>query len=141
MVSLIGPYWEGILIIMGVNAIAGLGFYITFSTGQMSMCHGAFMGAGAYTSGILSLNTSLPFPIALLTGGVLAGCLGIAICYPTLHLRHFYLAITTYAFGQILIILAILTEPLGGALGISGVPYKTNIYNVYVFLFFIIFCF
>ena len=141
MVSLIGPYWEGILIIMGINAIAGLGFYITFSTGQMSMCHGALMGAGAYTSGLLSINTSLPFPVALLAGGVLAGCIGLAICFPTLHLRHFYLAITTYAFGQILIILAILIEPLGGALGISGVPYKTNIYNVYVFLFLIIFCF
>jgi len=141
MVGLIGPYWEGILIVMGINAIAGLGFYLTFSTGQMSMCHGALMGVGAYTSGLLSINTSLPFSIAILAGGALAGFFGLLICFPTLHLRHFYLAITTYAFGQILIILAILTKSIGGALGISGIPYNTTIYNVYGFLFFLLFCF
>lgn len=141
MVGLIGPYWEGILIVMGINAIAGLGFYLTFTTGQMSLCHGVFMGVGAYTSGLLSIHTSLPFPVVLLAGAVLAGCFGAVISYPTLHLKHFYLAITTYAFGQFMIILTILTKSLGGALGISGVPYKTTLYNVYLFLFFLIFCF
>lgn len=126
---------------MGIQAIAALGFYITFSAGQMSMCHAVFMGIGGYASGLISTNTSLPFAIALLSGAILAAVFGMIVCYPTLHLRHFYLAVATFAWGQILIILAVVTPQIGGALGISGVPLKTSIFNVYLFLAFLVFCF
>lgn len=139
--DLVGPYWEGILIIMGIHAILALGFYITFSTGQMSMCHGAFMGIGAYTSGLLSMNTSLPFTAVLFMGGILAGIIGALISYPCLRLKHFYLAVATYAFGEMLVIIGTIWESIGGATGISGVPYKTNLFNVYLFLLILIYFF
>ena len=139
--DLIGSYWQGVLIMMGINAILALGFYITFSTGQMSMCHGALMGVGAYASGLLSMNTSLPFALVLFLGGILAGIIGAFICYPCLRLKHFYLAIATLGFGEMLVTIGMVWESIGGALGIQGVPFKTDLLNVYLFLFILIYFF
>ena len=141
IVDLIGSYWEGVLIMMGIHAILALGFYITFSTGQMSMCHGALMGVGAYTSGLLSMSSPLPFFLVLLAGGVLAGILGALISYPCLRLKHFYLAIATFGFGEMLITIGNIWTAIGGAMGIQGVPYKTSLFNVYLFLLILIFFF
>lgn len=139
--ELLGSYWEGVLIIMGIHAILALGFYITFSTGQMSMCHGALMGVGAYASGLLSLHTPLPFPVVLFLGGILAGIIGALISYPCLRLKHFYLAIATLGFGEMLVTIGTVWDSIGGALGIQGVPYKTNLFNIYLFLFILIYFF
>jgi branched-chain amino acid transport system permease protein len=131
---LISPYWEQIIVFMGINSILALGFYVTFSTGQMSMCHGGLMGIGAYVSGLLSLHTSLPFYSVLVIASLCSGIAGVLIAYPTLKLRHFYLAIATLGFGQIFVVIATATPALGGALGITNIPYKANIVNVYVTL-------
>jgi branched-chain amino acid transport system permease protein len=139
--DLIGNYWEGVLILMGIHAILALGFFITFSTGQMSMCHGALMGVGAYTSGLLSINTSLPFALVLLLGGILAGIIGAFISYPCLRLKHFYLAIATLGFGEMLVTIGTVWESIGGALGIQGVPYKTSLLNLYFFLLLLVYFF
>jgi branched-chain amino acid transport system permease protein len=139
--SLVGPYWEGVLVNAGINAILGLGFYITFTTGQMSMCHAALMGVGAYTSGLLSIHTPLPFAVVLFLGGIHAGLLGVLISYPCLRLKHFYLAIATLGFGEMLVTIGTIWESIGGALGVQGVPLKTNIYNVYLFLLILIYFF
>ena len=139
--DLIGGYWEGVLIMMGIHAILALGFYITFSTGQMSMCHGALMGVGAYTSGLLSMNSPLPFIVVLFAGGSLAGLLGALISYPCLRLKHFYLAIATFGFGEMLVTIGNIWTGIGGAMGIQGIPYKTSLFNVYLFLLILIFFF
>jgi branched-chain amino acid transport system permease protein len=131
---MISPYLEQLIVFMGINSILALGFYITFSTGQMSMCHGAFMGIGAYVSGFLSLYTSTPFYLILILSGLCSGIAGVLAAYPTLNLRHFYLAIATLGFGQILVVIVIATPALGGALGIANIPYRTSILNVFITL-------
>lgn len=131
---LISPYWEQVIVFIGINSLLALGFYITFSTGQLSMCHGALMGIGAYVSGLLSLHTSLPFYSVLILASASSGIAGVLIAYPTLNLHDFYLAIATLAFGQILVVIATATPALGGALGLINIPFKTTILNVYVTL-------
>lgn len=131
---MISGYWEQIIVFMGINSILALGFYITFSTGQMSMCHGAFMGIGAYTSGFLSLYTQIPFYLNLIISSACAALVGALVSYPTLHLKHFYLAVATLGFGQIMVVIATASPALGGALGLSNIPYKTTILNVYLTL-------
>jgi branched-chain amino acid transport system permease protein len=131
---MISGYWEQNIVFMGINSLLALGFFITFSTGQMSMCHGAFMGVAAYASGLLSLHSSLPFYLNLMVSSICSGIMGVLVSYPTLRLKHFYLAVATLGFGQILVVIATATPALGGALGISNIPYKTTILNVYVTL-------
>ena len=131
---MINPYLEQLIVFIGINSILALGFFITFSTGQMSMCHGAFMGIGAYVSGFLSLHTGIPFYLILILSALCSGTVGVLVAYPTLNLRHFYLAIATLGFGQILVVIATATPALGGALGITNIPYRTTILNVYITL-------
>ncbi len=68
-------------------------------TGQMSLGHAAFLGVGAFASGLVvgryGLSMALGIPAAGLAGGVAALFIGI----PALRLRGLYLAITTIAFG------------------------------------------
>jgi branched-chain amino acid transport system permease protein len=131
---MISGYWEQIIVFMGINSILALGFYITFSTGQMSMCHGALMGIGAYTSGFFSLYAGIPFYLNLIISSLCSALVGLIVSYPTLHLKHFYLAVATLGFGQIMVVIATATPALGGALGLTNIPYKTSILNVYVTL-------
>ncbi|HEV7677259.1 MAG TPA: branched-chain amino acid ABC transporter ATP-binding protein/permease [Candidatus Dormibacteraeota bacterium] len=72
---------------------------LTGYAGQMSLGHAAFLGIGAFASGIMVGRYGLPMaigvPAAALFGGIVALLLGI----PALRLRGLYLAITTIAFG------------------------------------------
>jgi ABC-type branched-subunit amino acid transport system ATPase component/ABC-type branched-subunit amino acid transport system permease subunit len=81
-------------------AIAALALNVLVGyAGQMSLGHAAFMGVGAFTSGVIvgryGLSMAIGVPAAALFGGVVALLLGI----PALRLRGLYLAITTIAFG------------------------------------------
>ena len=81
-------------------AVAALALNVLVGyAGQMSLGHAAFMGVGAFTSGLIvgryGLSMAIGVPAAALFGGVVALLLGI----PALRLRGLYLAITTIAFG------------------------------------------
>lgn len=77
---------------------------------------------------IFSLTKPL-FPLALAIGGA-AGALGALIVgVPSLRLRGDYLAIATFGFSQIIIVLANNLIPVtNGALGIKGIPEYANVY-------------
>jgi branched-chain amino acid transport system permease protein len=69
------------------------------------------------------------FLLALVLGGLLAALAAILIGIPTLRLRGDYLAIATFGFGEIIVVLANNLIPLtNGALGIKGIPEYTNLW-------------
>jgi branched-chain amino acid transport system permease protein len=78
----------------GLNLLTGF-------TGQISLGHGAFMGVGAYTAGILA-NMGWPFYLALPAAGLMAATVGMIFGLPSLRLRGLYLAIATLAAQFIL---------------------------------------
>jgi len=69
------------------------------------------------------------FPLTVALGGI-AGALGaLVVGIPSLRLRGDYLAIATFGFGQIIIVLANNLIPVtNGALGIKGIPEYANVY-------------
>jgi branched-chain amino acid transport system permease protein len=69
-------------------------------TGQISLGHGAFLAAGAFTSGIITGpdRLGLPFFVGLLVAGVVGGVAALLLGFPALRLRGLYLAIATIAF-------------------------------------------
>ena len=88
--------------------------------GQLSAGHAAFVGVGAYTSTVLSIQFGVTPWIGMLAGGVLAGALGAVIGYLGFRfgLRGFYFVLLTVAFAEVCRIVASNTDAVGGALGL-----------------------
>ncbi|MBU0516967.1 MAG: branched-chain amino acid ABC transporter permease [Proteobacteria bacterium] len=70
-------------------------------TGQVSLGHAAFFGAGAFIARHL-WSTGWPFFLAWPAGGLAAVALALAVGYPALRLRGVYFAIGTLALAEIL---------------------------------------
>ena len=125
--GIIDSYYELNLVIIGINIILAVSLnLITGFTGQFSLGHAAFMSMGAYTSAILTAKFNQPFILALLLSGVVASVAGILIGIPTLRLKGDYLAIATLGFGEIVRVIAINTDYIGGAIGFNDIPRYTN---------------
>ena len=74
---------------------------LTGACGQISLGHGAFMGVGAYTAGILAAK-GLPILVTLPAAGAVAALAGMAFGLPSLRLKGIYLAIATLAAQLVL---------------------------------------
>ncbi|WP_379139156.1 branched-chain amino acid ABC transporter permease, partial [Paenibacillus sp. sgz500958] len=125
---------RSMLLLIGVNVMLAVSLnLINGITGQFSIGHAGFMSVGAYTSAILTLDYDVPFVLAIIAGGVLAAICGILIGIPTLRLNGDYLAIATLGFGEIIRIVMLNTEYVGGASGLSGIPAKTTWTVIFLF--------
>ncbi|WP_316897330.1 branched-chain amino acid ABC transporter permease [Pseudodesulfovibrio indicus] len=74
---------------------------LTGVCGQISLGHGAFIGVGAYAAGQCSIH-GVPFPLAILTGGLITAMVGMVFGVPSLRLKGIYLAIATLAAQLVL---------------------------------------
>lgn len=125
---------ETTLILICINIILAVSLnLINGYTGQFSLGHAGFMSIGAYTSAVMTLDFSVPFPLALVVGGLVAALFGFLIGLPTLRLKGDYLAIATLGLGEIIRITLLNTEYVGGASGLSGIPAKTSWGWVFLF--------
>ena len=123
----INPYYSQILILIGINIILALSLNLILGfTGQLALGHAGFMAIGAYSASILSIKAHLPFLLVIIIGGLVAAFIGFLIGLPTLRLKGDYLAITTLGFGEIIRVLIINMDSLGGARGLAGIPQKTT---------------
>lgn len=115
------------IIIIGINIILAISLnLITGITGQFSLGHAAFMSIGAYVSAIATAKLNLPFVVAIILAAIIAGLAGMLIGIPTLRLKGDYLAIATLGFGEIVKIIWLNTEYVGGASGFNDIPQYTN---------------
>src|SRR5436190_8644059 len=73
------------------------------------------------------------FLVLVIGGGCCAGVVGLIVGLPALRLRGDYLAIATLGFAEIIRILIQNSAPLGGALGLTGIPKHTNFAWLYGF--------
>ena len=70
---------------------------LTGLSGQVSLMQLAFVGIGAVVLG--KIGTGLPYPVAVLVAGLVAGVLGCIVALPVIRLRGIYLALSTLAFA------------------------------------------
>jgi branched-chain amino acid transport system permease protein len=129
-------FWQiysNLVLTVGVNALLALSIWLTLSCGLLAMANAAFMGIGAYTASLLTMNLGAPFPVAL-AGGIAAPTLvALLIGGPTLRLSGVYLAMATLGFGEVVRVLILNAESLtGGALGLNGIPQLTQWWHVLV---------
>lgn len=68
--------------------------------GVLPLGHSVFVGIGAYTSTILTLQYGVSPWIGMLVGGVIAAIVGVIIGLPTFRMRGAYFCLCTIAFAE-----------------------------------------
>jgi len=116
---------------LGVNAILALSIYAVVALGQLSLGQAAFMGIGAYVGAVVTVKLGLPFGVALAAAMVAPAVVAAIVGIPTLRLTGVYLAIATIGLGEVLRVVYLNSSYLGGALGFSGIPEKSNGWIIY----------
>jgi branched-chain amino acid transport system permease protein len=125
--GVLNNYYIQIITFAGINIILAVSLnLINGITGQLSLGHAGFMSVGGYVSAVASINLGVPFLLALLLGGIGAAIVGLIIGFPTLRLKGDYLAITTLGFGEIIRVVLINIDAVGGPRGLMGIPKKTT---------------
>ena len=119
-----GSYDLQLLTLAGIYALATLGFQFTFGqAGMLSLAQGAFLGLGAYATGIASANLGLPFLISFPLSIALPVIVAAIVMVPVLRLQSHYFALATLGIAQAVDLTAVNWEDVtGGANGIYGVP-------------------
>src|SRR5213083_3725955 len=88
--------------------------------GQLSAGHAAFLGIGAYTAALLSVEKGITPWLGMFVGGALAAVLGTLIGFLGFRfgLRGFYFVLLTVAFAEICRVAVSNIDALGGPLGL-----------------------
>jgi branched-chain amino acid transport system permease protein len=133
-----GTFWDvysNLVLTVGINALLALSIWLTLSCGLLAMANAAFAGIGAYTASWLTMNTGMPFPVALAAGIAAPTVVALIIGAPTLRLSGVYLAMATLGFGEVVRITILNADSYtGGALGLNGIPQLTQWWHVVVAL-------
>jgi branched-chain amino acid transport system permease protein len=132
------PYIFTIVMYTGINITMAVSLNLVNGfTGQFSMGHAGFMAVGAYFSAYFTwtLSTTQPevwqnndllqqgvFTLALLGGGLVASLAGYIVGLPSLRLKGDYLAIVTLGFGEIIRVILLNMDVVGGARGMPAIP-------------------
>jgi branched-chain amino acid transport system permease protein len=152
--SRLNPYLFQILILIGINTMLAVSLnLINGFTGQFSIGHAGFMAIGGYSSAFLTyyfgaslvqglssivifpwLAKSIVFVTALVLGGGLAALAGLVVGIPSLRLKGDYLAIATLGFGEIIRVIILNVNAVGGARGFADIPGYTNLFWVLFFM-------
>ena len=148
----VNPYVFQVLILIGINIILAVSLNLVNGfTGQFSIGHAGFMAVGAYASAMFSLHAGKPavtamlavhvpesvaqgamLLVALVLGGLLAAIFGWLVGLPSLRLRGDYLAIVTLGFGEIIRVLILNIDAVGGARGLPGIPHWADFFWVFL---------
>jgi branched-chain amino acid transport system permease protein len=132
-------YYAEIINLTGISVILAVSLnLITGFTGQFSIGHAGFMAVGAYSSVFMTvyysqageewltslvgatLAQSLVFLGVIIFGALIAALAGLVVGIPSLRLRGDYLAIVTLGFAEIIRIIILNIDAVGGATGFRG---------------------
>lgn len=102
--------------------------------GVLPLGHATFVGIGAYTSTILSLQYGVSPWIGMLVGAVIACIVGVIIGLPTFKMRGAYFALATIAFAEGIRVMFENIDQLGpfqinGPRGLQIPPLQTGLAN------------
>jgi branched-chain amino acid transport system permease protein len=132
--------YSTLILSLGVNALLALSIYITLSCGLLSLANAAFMGIGAYTAALLTLQHDMPFAVALAGGALMPALVALVIGLPTLRLTGVYLAMATLGFGEVVRVVVLNLDSTGGPLGLNDIPLKTEWWHVALLLCLTLYC-
>jgi len=117
------PYILHLLIVTFIYMVAAVSLRTITISGQFPLAHGAFMGIGAYLSGMASKWMGLPPLISMPLAALATMGIGVLIGYPFSRLRSLYYAIGSLFFGIGVIYIIYAGGTLtGGYGGLTRIP-------------------
>lgn len=139
----LNSYIQAIFISFIVNAIMALSLnFITGLADQFSLGHAGLMAIGAYTSAILNkefFNGDWTLiPVGVLAGALLAALAGYLISLPSFRLKGDYLAIVTLGMAEIVRVVLLNWNHVGGPRGYNGITKFPEFYFAYGFAVFLL---
>ncbi len=118
--------WINLFITIVINMVTAVSLRVIILSGNLSFAHGAFMGVGAYTAGMLALYLDLPLWITIPAGAILAAVVGIITGWPFARLKSVYFSMGTMFMGQAIVLLISSWDLAGGAIGLTRIPSLTS---------------
>jgi branched-subunit amino acid ABC-type transport system permease component len=93
------PVWTAGLVNVVIFSSLAL---LVWTSGQISLCHAAFVAVGAVAMGHLTTGDHLPWLVALVLAGLITVPVGALVAIPALRLSGLYLALATLGFGVLM---------------------------------------
>lgn len=110
-------YLEGVLVLLAINVVFAYGAFLPLAAGQLNLGLAGFAAIGAYCSAYLSTQFAVHPLIAIPLGALLSGVIALVVAVPVLRTRGIYLALATFALGQITKAAILNLAFIGGAAG------------------------
>jgi branched-chain amino acid transport system permease protein len=141
--DMVDPYVFTVIMYAGINITLAVSLnLINGFTGQFSMGHAGFMSVGGYLSAYIFMNlppeyvanpmiSHFAFVGSLICAGLGAALIGYVVGLPSLRLRGDYLAIVTLGFGEIIRVVILNLDVIGGARGLPNIPQLSSFAWVY----------
>lgn len=134
----LNSYIQALVISFMINAIMALSLnFITGVANQFSLGQAGFMALGAYTSAVLTkvffADQWYFIPLTAFAGALVATVAGYLVALPSFKLRGDYLAIVTMGFAEIVRVLFLNWNFVGGPRGYNGVVKWPDFYIAYGF--------
>jgi branched-chain amino acid transport system permease protein len=126
--------YNALILSIGINSLLALSIALTLSCGLLSLANAAFMGIGAYTAATLTMQFQWPFELTLIFSMITPTLVALMIGIPTLRLSGVYLAMATLGFGEVLRVVIMNIEFIGGPMGLNGIPNVTTFWHVFIAL-------
>lgn len=148
----VDDYTGRLLAFIAINVILATSLnLINGFTGQFSIGHAGFMAVGAYASAFFTVeygmsvqnsfaflgdtvSSSIVLLIAIVIGAVVAAIMGLIVGIPSLRLKGDYLAIVTLGFAEIIRIVILNIDAVGGATGYTISKYTANFLWIGIFM-------
>lgn len=117
------PFYMHLAVLVCLNIIFVNGLSLLSRTGQLSFCHAAFMGMGAYASVMATTQWHAPFLLSVALGVAVAAAVAYLLGSVILRLQGVYFVLVTFCFGELFrLILLEGGSYTGGANGIANIP-------------------
>ena len=94
-------YLEGVLVLLAINVILAYAAFLPIVAGQLNLGIAGFVAIGAYSAAYLSNTFGVTPVLAALAGAAGGALIGWIVAFPILRTRGIYLALATFALGQV----------------------------------------
>jgi branched-chain amino acid transport system permease protein len=100
---ILSGYWVGLAAQAFAFGVIFLSWtLVTGEGGMLWLCQITFAGVGALTTAQLANNHGWPVLAAVVTGGLVAGIIGVAVGFLSIRLGDLYVALVTLTFGLLM---------------------------------------
>lgn len=134
----LNSYVQAVFISFLINSIMALSLnFITGLADQFSLGHAGLMAVGAYTSAVLNKeffgDSWLMIPVGVFAGACVAAVAGYLVSLPSFKLKGDYLAIVTFGMAEIVRVLLLNWNHVGGPRGYNSIAKFPEFLQAYGF--------